>query len=239
MNTMKKLLTVLLALAMVFSFAGCTKKEDIHKKSEGVMTYEEYNKAKKDDKVVIETFVQNKQSWWKDTATLYTQDKDGGYFIYSASCSEADYAKLTEGTKIRVTGYKGEFAGEWEVVDGTIEILEGNWVSTARDMTKDYATANLEDFQNIKFSLKGLKIVDYDGTGAGFAYKGGNQGDDIYFKGEIGGKTFNFTIESYLTDSSTDTYKAAESLKVGDTINIEAFLYWYNGAEPHVTSIKK
>ena len=50
-------------------------------KSKGVMTYEEYMAADLDSEVVIEAYVQAKQSWWEDKATLYTQDQDGAYFI--------------------------------------------------------------------------------------------------------------------------------------------------------------
>ena len=46
-------------------------------KSEGVMTYEEYMAADLDSEVVIEAYVQAKQSWWEDKATLYTKDQDG------------------------------------------------------------------------------------------------------------------------------------------------------------------
>ena len=46
-------------------------------KSEGVMTYDEYMAAELDTEVVVETYVQAKQSWWEDKATLYTQDRDG------------------------------------------------------------------------------------------------------------------------------------------------------------------
>ena len=69
-------------------------------KSEGVMTYEEYMAADLDSEVVIEAYVQAKQSWWEDKATLYTQDQDGAYFIYNAACSEEDYAKLVPGSMI-------------------------------------------------------------------------------------------------------------------------------------------
>ena len=65
-----------------------------------------------DAEVVIETYVQAKQSWWEDKATIYTQDKDGAYFIYNMPCSEEEYEKLVPGTKIKVTGYKAEWSGE-------------------------------------------------------------------------------------------------------------------------------
>ena len=95
---MKKLALLLLAFTLAFAGAGCGSKNDEDKKSEGVMTWEEYNAAAADSKVVIEAYVQAKQAWWEDKATVYLQDKDGAYFAYEMACSESDYAKLTKGT---------------------------------------------------------------------------------------------------------------------------------------------
>ena len=89
-----------------------------------VMSYEEYMAAELDSNVVIEAYVQAKQSWWEDKATLYTQDQDGAYFVYNVACSEEDYEKLVPGTKIRVNGYKAEWSGEVEIMDGTFEFVE-------------------------------------------------------------------------------------------------------------------
>jgi hypothetical protein len=68
-----------------------------------------------------------------------------------------------------------------------------------------------------------------DGSGA--------QGDDLYFKVSDGTDVHTFTVESYLCDKDTDVYKAVESLNVGDTVDLEGFLYWYEGANPHITSV--
>ena len=67
-----------------------------------VMSYADFTAAAVDDPVCVETYVQAKQSWWADKATVYTQDKDGAYFLYNMACSEADYAKLVPGQKLRV-----------------------------------------------------------------------------------------------------------------------------------------
>jgi len=69
------------------------------------MTYEEYAAAAIDEAVVIDAYVQGKQSWWDNKATVYTQDEDGAYFLYEMACSEEDYAKLVPGTHILVKGY--------------------------------------------------------------------------------------------------------------------------------------
>ena len=238
---MKKIIALVLALMMVLSLTACAK--DIHAKSEGTMTYAEYDAAALDTEVTIEAFVQDKQSWWDNKATVYLQDKDGAYLSYNMACSEADYDKLVEGQKIKITGYKAEFAGEVEVADGTFEIVNGNWVAEPADMTAKLGTDELIKYMNQKVAFKGLKVEPiYDGNGAEatylYAWDGsGTQGDDLYFNVSVNGNTYNFCVESYLRDSSTEVYKAVEGLKIGDTIDCEGFLYWYEGVNPHITSV--
>ena len=205
-----------------------------------VMTYAEYIAADIDAAVVIEAYVQAKQSWWDNKATLYTQDNDGAYFIYNAAVSEEDYAKLVPGTKIRVTGYKANFSGEIEIAEGaTVEILEGSFVATPFDATALLGTDDLIKHQNELVSFKGLTVAAYDESGAAFAYKNPTEKtDDLYFKVNLNDKTYEFCVEFYLCGKDTDVYKAVEALKVGDKIDVEGFLYWYEGANPHITSVK-
>lgn len=247
---MKKTIALTLTLALVLSLTACGKSGDggEDKKSEGVMTYAEYMDAALDSEVVIETYVQAKQSWWEDKATLYTQDKDGAYFIYSAVCSEADYDKLTPGTKIKVTGYKTEWSGEVEVAEGaTIEILDGSYTAPATDVTDLLANeTELIKHQNQFVSFKGMTVETYEKDGESYdcavVYNDDNSGsaadnNDLYFNVSKDGQTYTFCVESYLCDSSTDVYKAVENLQVGDTVDLEGYLYWYNGANPHITSV--
>jgi len=242
---MKKILAMVLALTMAVSMAACGngKSQDIHAKSEGVMTYEEYAAAALDTEVVVETFVQAKQSWWEDKATVYTQDKDGAYFIYEMACSAEDYEKLTPGTKIKVTGYKGEWAGEVEIMDATFEIMEGNFVATVKDVTDLLGTDDLIKNQNQFVAFKGLTVeasTDPDGKEVAFLYNwdgSGQDGNDLYFNASIGGNTYTFTVESYLCDNTTDVYAAVKALEIGDVIDMEGFLYWYEGVNPHITSV--
>ena len=92
---MKKILAMLLALVMTVAIVGCTNTEDAETpdvKGEGVMTYAEYAAAELQTEVVIETFIQAKQGWWENNgvgmATFYTQDTEGGYFLYNLPCSK-------------------------------------------------------------------------------------------------------------------------------------------------------
>lgn len=216
--------------------------EDV--KSEGVMTYEEYVAADVDTEVVVETYVQAKQSWWEDKATVYTQDLDGAYFLYNMACSEEDYAKLVPGTKIKVTGYKSEWSGEVEIIDATFEIEEGTYVAPVTDVTELLGKEELLDYQNRFVSFKGMTVEaagqDADGNDVAFLYSydgSGTDGDDLYFNVSLNGETYTFTVESYLCDNTTEVYNAVKNLTIGDKIDMEGFLYWYNGVNPHITSV--
>ncbi len=217
-------------------------------KSEGVMTYAEYVAADVDTEVTIETYIQAKQGWWENegvgVATFYTQDQDGGYFLYNMPCSEEEYNdELTVGTKIKVTGYKSEWSGEVEITDATFEVEEGEYTAEPADVTDLLGSDELTDYMNQYVAVNDLTVAastDADGNEVAYLYNydgSGSQGDDLYFNVTAGDETYTFTVESYLCGSDTDVYKAVEGLNVGDTIDIEGFLYWYNGAQPHVTSV--
>lgn len=247
---MKKFLAILLAAAFAVALIGCTAKpaaestEDIHAKSEGVMTYAEYAAAELDSAVVVETFVQAKQSWWEDKATVYTQDADGAYFLYNMACSEEDYAKLVPGTKIKVSGFKAEWAGEIEIIDATFEIEAGSYIAEPLDVTAMLDTDELIANQNKRVSFKGMTVEaagqDADGNDVAFLYNwdgSGAEGDDLYFKASVNGNTYTFTVESYLCDKTTDVYAAVKALKIGDKIDMDGFLYWYEDVNPHITAV--
>ena len=257
---MKKLLAIILAAGMLLTLAACGDKDDTsiggdvtdnsvaepaNDGADGVevMNHDAYIAAAIDSPVVVETYVQAKQSWWEDKATIYAQSEDGAYFIYNMACSEEDYAKLTAGTKIRVTGYKSEWSGEVEIIDATFEILEGSYIAEALDVTSLLGTDELADHQNEFVSFKGMTVEpskDVDGNEVAFLYNedgSGQDGSDLYFNVSLNGATYKFVVESYLCDNTTDVYSAVKNLAVGDKIDLEGFLYWYNGANPHITSV--
>ena len=223
---MKKIIAMLLVLCMVFAFAGCGSK---------TMSHKDYMAAAMDSQVVIETYVQAHQSWWDNKITVYCQDDEGGaYFLYELACSEEDAAKLVPGTKIRVTGVKGEWAGEVEVMDGTFEFVEDGdtFITAALDVTELLGTEELIAHQNEFVSFTGLTVEAIN-------YKNGEPGDDIYVTLTVNDKDYDFCVEMYLTAPESDVYKAVGELKEGDKVNVEGFLYWYEGPNPHITAIEK
>lgn len=213
-------------------------------KSEGVMTYQEYVDADLDTEVTIEAYVQAKQSWWEDKATIYAEDPDGAYFIYNANVSEDLYNELSDGAKIKVKGFKTEWSGEVEIAEGAeVEVIEGEtWKATPVDVTD--LLGNEEELikhQNQLVDFKGLTVEPAaEGSDAAYLYNhdgSGEEGDDLYFNVSKDGNTYTFVVESYLTNQDTDVYKAVKNLKVGDVIDCEGFLYWYEGANPHIISV--
>lgn len=272
---MKKLLVMALAVSMAAAVTGCaggtstettaattaaettaeaeettesaaeTESDQETTEAADVMSYQEYMDAELDTEVTIQAYVQAKQSWWENQATVYAQDEEGAYFLYNMACSEEDYEKLVPGTKIQVTGYKAEWSGEVEIMDGTFEIIEGEeYIAPALDVTELLGTDQLIDHQNQFVEFKGLTVEaagqDDSGNDVAFLYNwdgSGTEGDDLYFNASYNGQTYTFTVESYLCDSSTEVYSAVKALEIGQTIDMEGFLYWYEGVNPHITSV--
>ena len=266
---MKKLIALVLALVMVFALAACGQtaapaateapaaaepteeptpeptEEPTPEPTEepvpepAVLSYEEFAAAELDSEVTVETYVQAKQSWWEDKATFYTQAEDGAYFLYNMACSEDEFNALVPGTKIRVTGYKSEWAGEIEITDAKYEILEAEpFLAEAKDVTELLGTEELIESQNQLVAFKGLTVEPYDEAGAAFAYKNeADKTDDLYFKVSKDGTTYEFCVEFYLCGKDTEVYQAVEALNVGDVVDLEGFLYWYEGPNPHITAL--
>ncbi len=195
-------------------------------------THAEYVAAELDTPVTVETYVQAKQSWWDNKATVYTQNEEGAYFLYEMACSEEDYAKLVPGTKIRVEGFKSQWAGEVEIMDGTFTIIEGEYIAPATDVTALLGTDELINHQN--------KFVSFDDmTVESIEYKNGEPGDDIYVIVSKDGASYSFCVEFYLTGTETEVYQTVGTLQAGDVVDIEGFLYWYEGVNTHITKITK
>ena len=203
-------------------------------KSEGTMTYEQYVAAEVDDEVTIEGFVQAKQAWWSNKATVYLQDEKGAYFVYELTCTEEQYnTDLAIGKKIKVTGIKGEWAGMVEILGQTsgaeaeYVALDGVWAAPTKEL--ELSDANLVSYSTQKVSFSNLTVVSVELPES--------DGKDIYFDVTDGTTTLTFAVESYLTDKNTDVYKTVLALQAGDKINCEGFMYVYNNAQLHTTSV--
>lgn len=238
---MKKILAIALAMLML-CLTACAVAEDAK-----VMTYEEYVAAELDSEVTVETYVQAKQSWWDNKGTIYCQSEDGAYFLYNMPMSQEEYDKLEMGTKIRVTGYKAEWSGEVEITEATFEILDAEpWIAEPKDVTDLLGTDELINYQNQLVIFSGMTVEakkDANGNDVAFLYNWDGSGqagsnNDLYFDLSINGQTYTFTVESYLRGEGTDVYTNVTDLAIGAKIDAVGFLYWYNGANPHIIAIQ-
>ena len=243
---MKKLFACLLCLVMVFALASCRDNNQGNTPDEGngnnntdntqpevqVMSYDEYIAAEVDAAVIVDVYVQATQSWWDNKITVYAADIDGAYFIYEMACSEADAAKLIPGTKIRVNGYKTVWEGEIEIIDATFEFVEAEpYNAGVVELTDMLGDETIIDYQNQQALFRGLTVEKIE-------YKNGEPGDDIYLTLSLNGNSYSFCVERYLTGPETQVYKNVQALQVGDVIDVTGFLYWYQGMNPHITSVK-
>jgi hypothetical protein len=127
-----------------------------------------------------------------------------------------------------------------EITDATFEFVDGDqFVAEAKDVTDLIGKDELVNVQNQLVVFKGLTVEAQD-DGAAFNYKDAvGKTDDLYFKASKDGQTVSFCVEFYLRGQDTDVYKAVEGLQVGDVIDVTGYLYWYNGANPHVIGVTK
>ena len=235
---MKKILAAVLALMLALCAIAV---------AEGAMTYADYAAAELDSEVTITAYVQAHQSWWDGKVTIYAADQDGAYFLYEVPCSEEDAEKLVPGTKFTATGFKSEWSGEVELADiSNFEILEDGdtYIAEPVDVTDLLGKDELIEKMNQKVAFKGMTVeastIEGDETEYAFLYNwdgSGEEGNDLYFNVSKDGATYNFTVESYLCGPGTDVYEAVKALNVGDVVDLEGFLYWYNGANPHITAV--
>ena len=218
---------------------------------EDAMSFEDYMAAATDAEVVVQGAIQGKQGFFsrddQGLATVYLQDEKGGaYFIYELPCTEKEYELMEIGKTIKVKGYKSEWSGEIEVVDvETWMFVDGEYIAEAEDVTALLGTDELASKMNKKVAFKGMTvepIKNKDDEDVAFIYNYDGSGErgpdtDLYFNVSVNGQTYTFTVESYLCGPDSDVYKAVEDLKIGDVIDMEGFLYWYNGPNPHITAI--
>lgn len=239
---MKKFVAIALVLCMALALAACGGNQDNKKTA---LTYAEYAAIEvvqggEQVAVEVEFYVQATQGWWFDSEaghgkiTVYGQDRDGAYFAYEMKCEEADAAKLTAGTKINVKGYKTVWSGEYEIVDATFTFVKDadTYIAPAKDLTDKLGTDELVNYQNQFASFKGLTVVKVE-------YQGGEPGKDIYVTVSANDKEYSFCVESYLTGPSSDVYTTVGTLAAGDQVDVEGFVYWYQGVNTHITKIVK
>ena len=231
------------------------KTEAYAKQSEEAMSFGSYVAAEVDAEVTVEGFVQLTTSYWEEDGqgkiSLYLHDRAGAYYVYNMPVTQEEAEALVPGTLIRVKGFKGEWSELPEIIDPSFEILESEEEFKAEPLEGEgnlilFGDREKTDMRYLIASpLSLLEMVvepsyTEEGEARPFLYKwngSGEEGDDIYFNVSFYGETIQVTVETDEFDKDSEVYQAAQALKIGDIIDLEGFLYWYNGPQPHISKI--
>ena len=217
------------------------------------MSYARYQALPMGSYVTVDACVQDVLRYADGKADLFAQSEDGAFFIRQLRCTQEEYNALTPGRRVEVSGYKTDFSGEQEISDASLTPLDGSFVAQPLDIIRLLdaqasecgplldATA-LWQYQNRKLLFTGMTVEPmWDGSSAVFyGWDNSHAGDsecDLYFNLSCNGSVLTFVVHSALRSSDSDAYRTARNLRIGDTVDAEAYLYWYNGPQPWVTEL--
>lgn len=199
--------------------------------------------AELDTPVAVEAYVQTiAYNAEYGNISMFLADEDcNGYYVYRMACDDELAAKIDYGKKLKVCGYKAEWSGEVEITEAVCEVLDGIFVAEAYDVTALLGTDELAEHINTCVTFSEMTIED-SGDGAAFLYNWDGSGaagsnNDLYFKASVNGETYSFTVESDECAEGSEVYTTVTELKVGDTVNMEGYLYWYEGPQPHIHGV--
>ena len=68
-------------------------------------------------------------------------------------------------------------------------------------------------------------------------FKNDQPGDDIYVTLSKDDEEYEFCLEFYLNGSDDAFYTLVSDLEEGTVVDVEGFLYWYEGPNTHITAI--
>lgn len=251
---MKKMVKLgLLALSGVaaFSLASCSNnaKSTATKSTttttttttSNALSYSEYVAAENGEEVTISGYITGRTTWYNNAASFYLQDDNGGYYIYNLPCTESDYnTKLTVSTGLEVTGVKGAWEGQVEIL-GSSAGNEATYKVTGKTKTytekKVDTLANLANYPNqkvtIDVTISGKTKYGWDDSGTAGA------GQDLYFDVTDGTTTYSFVVEAYLenTQYGSVLYSTVEEFEENDNVTLSGFVYTYGNPQLQVYSV--
>ena len=230
----RKVLAAALTMSMIFAFASCKKQENKQEPITGTpISMYDYFALPDGEELVLEGYVQDKESLWKNsegltTCSFYIQTDVGGAYIYEASVTEDTYNAMTDGMLVRVQGIKSTWSDRPEITKGIVEVVGGNPYSAPYyEITSDEipsAALNTRVCVNdaVIGKLDSGNVLEY-----GYNNQGG-RGDNLYFLVTIndGNKTVSIpcTVDTHLVSASDEVYAAVENVVLGQTASVNGIL---------------
>lgn len=208
-----------------------------------VLDYAGFLNADGSEPVCIESFLQEKETLQEGRTRLFLQDEQGAYEVFGLACTPEEYEALTPGRRLRIRGYKTEFAGRIQITDATAEALEGEWFAEPVDVTAALGTEELKEFCGRRVEFRDLRVEPmFDGVSpyfTGWDNMGSEeQGSDLYFTASCGEETCAFLVNAALRGPDSGVYQAVQNLQVGQSVHLVGILSWYNGPQPLVTELE-
>ena len=207
-----------------------------------VISHEAFLTAEEDSFVTVECFVQAKDAWTDGVGALYAQEEDGAYYLPRLRCPREEYESLEIGRKIRVKGYKAHWNDSVEIADASFQLLDGNWIAEAKDVTALIGTEELAEHQNEKVCFRSMTVEAMPDGHSVWYYGWDNsapagEGTERYFRASYEGRVCDFTVKPTLCENAEEVLKTLEQMQVGDRVDLTGFLRYYNGPLPRITEI--
>ncbi|MBO5711914.1 MAG: hypothetical protein J6R47_03660 [Acholeplasmatales bacterium] len=217
--------------------------------------YETFMSTEDGEEVEVYGFIISRTTFWNGTNINLAGSQAGeGYYVYEYGCTQEKYYQLPVDLEnpgyVRVTGTKASYAGMQEIVDATVEVVETDKVYSPLKL-EDFAAINEKvmssvfygDFEVVQFTTTDSNVTVAE-NGA-YGYKGDNPTDDLYFDvKDANGNILKCCIETYLdydsiggVDYKTNLYNTILGLQIGDKVSLQGFMYWWNGANPHIIQV--
>ena len=213
-----------------------------------VLSYDEYIAAEVGSEVTIEAYITGRTTWYNNAASFYLADDNGGYYVYNLPCTEEEYASLLINKKLQVTGAKAEWKGEVEIncqtatENGGWQLCDGEVFNPSSANITSIAKEVLDNYKNQSVKALGLTVTKAPYTNFEDFTLETKAGVDVYFEvKDDAGNESTFVVEAYLENSQygSDVYNAVCALNVGDRIDLEGFVYYWENPQLQVTGLTK
>lgn len=227
MRKIKSVTSTVLIITMLFACCSCKANETTSTLSG--LTMNDYRAIEDGEAVVLEGYVQDKESLREATyCSFYIQTNDGGAYVYEAAVGEQLYSDLKEGTHVRVSGTKVYWSGLPEIKNATVEI-----VGKDTFMAPYIEIGGLKEpsvFLNARVQIENATVKVMSSGKAvehGFADQG-KSGDSLYFcvSGGSGNSavTVNCIVDTNFVQSGSEIYTLAEGLTEGRSVSVSGVL---------------
>ncbi len=192
-------------------------------------SWAEYVAAAENDTVVVSGVVTALigKSKGNSSNCIYFEDKDGAYYLYNLGSDPVADLGLKIGNTIRVTGQRSTYSGTYEIINGSVEVVDTGVTEIApadyTDIFLNAATLKDEALTAKQGSLVTVKGVTIIGIGT----------DTTYYMWQLGDKQSYARLSSSVCPITPDeqaAFKDGFNSHIGYLADVTGILTLYDGA---------